>query len=222
MKLGFVTVGQSPRDDVLRDMAPLLDINEEVLQAGALDRLTLAQVQALEPPKDGDYVLVSRMRDGTPVRFAERHILPLLQECIDRLEAEGAEQIVFLCTGEFPDTFRSKRPIIYPGPVLRGAATALCHGRKILVLTPDELQLPQMKSKWTVDTCEAEAVAISPFAQPDDFIRIGKRARSSDAELAVMDCISYSEQARRIFRKTWGRPVLLSRTLLARVLAEME
>ncbi|MEA5039494.1 MAG: AroM family protein [Clostridiaceae bacterium] len=222
MKLGFITVGQSPRDDVLGDMAPLLGTGAEILEAGALDGLTLAQVRMLEPKESDGYVLVSRMRDGTPVRFAEKYILPRLQDCIFRLEEQGAEQIVFLCTGEFPPAFQSRRPVIYPGPVLRNTAAALCGGNgSLLVLTPDSLQLPQMKTKWAGIAGNVEGLAISPFAPKEAFLRIAEEARDINASLAVMDCISYGEQARRVFRDAWGRPVLLARTLLARVLAEL-
>ncbi len=87
-KLGTITIGQSPRDDVIPEMLPYLGENVEVIQAGALDGLTYEEILEFEP-KEGDYVLVSKLRDGRSVKFAEKHILPRLQNCIDKLEAEG-------------------------------------------------------------------------------------------------------------------------------------
>ncbi|WP_347354356.1 AroM family protein [Acetoanaerobium noterae] len=112
-KLGAITIGQSPRDDVIPEMIELLGDDIEVLQAGALDGLTLEEIEKFTPEK-GDYVLVSKLRDGSSVKFAERHILPRLQECIDKLENEGADIILFICTGVFPDIFESTVPILYP------------------------------------------------------------------------------------------------------------
>ena len=40
-KLGVITIGQSPRDDVIPEMVEFIGKDIEVLQAGALDGLTL-------------------------------------------------------------------------------------------------------------------------------------------------------------------------------------
>lgn len=87
-KIGVITIGQSPREDVLAEMRPLLGENIEVLQAGALDGLTQEEV-ALFVPKENDIVLVSKLRNGNSVKFGESYILPRLQQCIEKLESEG-------------------------------------------------------------------------------------------------------------------------------------
>ncbi len=51
----------------------------------------------------GDYVLVSGLKDGSSVTFAERHILPRLQQAIDEMEEAGCRLILFFCTGKFPE-----------------------------------------------------------------------------------------------------------------------
>lgn len=112
-KLGVITIGQSPRSDVVPEIIPYLGDNVEVIEAGALDGLTYEEIQEFAP-REGDYILVSTLRDGRSVRFAERYILPRLQDCIDKLEAEGADIILFICTGVFPNIFKSTKPIIYP------------------------------------------------------------------------------------------------------------
>ena len=127
-----------------------------------------------------------------------------------------------LCTGEFPPVFRSRRPLIYPGPLVKNTAAALCAGRRLIVLVPDELQLPQMKTKWASCAGEMAAMAVSPFAPPEEFIRTAERAKKLGAELAVMDCISYCEPSRRLVLDILGVPVLLSHSLLGRILAELE
>ena len=48
-KVGAVTIGQSPRDDILRDVEDILGKEMELVQAGALDDMTLEEVQALRP-----------------------------------------------------------------------------------------------------------------------------------------------------------------------------
>ena len=100
MKIGAVTIGQAPRTDVTSDIMHIFDGRVELSQRGGLDGLTVEQIAGFKPERD-DYVLVSRLTDGTSVTFAERYILPRLQECINELEAEGWANRIFLHRG-FP------------------------------------------------------------------------------------------------------------------------
>lgn len=65
-KLGLITVGQAPRDDVIIDLLPIFGPEIELIQAGALDGLSLQEISSFAP-QDGDYVLVSRLKDGSSV-----------------------------------------------------------------------------------------------------------------------------------------------------------
>ena len=60
----------NPRDDVVPEMVEFLGKGVEIVQAGALDGLTYEEILDFKPDKD-DYVLVSRLRDGRSVKFAE-------------------------------------------------------------------------------------------------------------------------------------------------------
>lgn len=64
IKVGAITIGQSPRTDVTQDILPLLGDQVELLQAGGLDGLTREEIEAFQPGPD-DYVLISRLRDGS-------------------------------------------------------------------------------------------------------------------------------------------------------------
>mgnify|MGYP001754987607 FL=1 len=60
-KLGAITVGQSPRTDVTDDIMGIFQGKVEILERGALDGLTVEDIDRLAPDA-GEYVLVSRMR----------------------------------------------------------------------------------------------------------------------------------------------------------------
>ena len=123
VKIGAVTVGQAPRVDVTADILPLLP-GVELLERGGLDGLTREDIAAFQP-EEGDYVLVSRLTDGSSVTFAEKYVLPRLQNAITELEDAGCRLILFFCTGDFPDTFQSRVPLLFPGRVLKGMAPAM-------------------------------------------------------------------------------------------------
>ena len=98
-KIGAITVGQSPRTDLIPEMEPILGDTVEIIQMGGLDGLTREEIAAFRP-RPNDYVLVSRLADGTSVSFGESYVLPRMQECIHRLEDKGVSLILFLCTGQ--------------------------------------------------------------------------------------------------------------------------
>ena len=110
MKIGAITIGQAPRTDVTADILHIFDDSLELVQAGGLDGLTKEQIAEFAPGKD-DYVLVSRLTDGSSVTFAERHILPRLQDAINRMEDEG---ILFVAAhGDVVHSMEELMPIAF-------------------------------------------------------------------------------------------------------------
>jgi protein AroM len=220
-KLGAITIGQSPRNDVIPEMIPYFGDNVEVIQAGALDGLTYEEILKFKP-EDDDYVLVSKLRDGRSVKFAERFILPRLQSCIDKLEAEGADVILFICTGVFPDIFKSSKPILYPQKILHGVTPRLVDKGKIAVITPDKAQIVQSQKKWCETCSDIIVVNGSPYehdSEIDD--AINELNKHSNVDIIAMDCIGYTQAMKNKVSEGTGKPVVLARTIVARVLGEI-
>lgn len=220
-KLGAITIGQSPRLDVIPEMIPYLGYDVEVIEAGALDGLTYEEIQEFVP-EEGDYVLVSKLKDGRSVRFAEKYILPRLQACIDKLEAEGVDVILFICTGVFPDIFKSNKPVLYPQKILHGVTPKLIGGGKLAVITPDESQIEQSKNKWIETGAEVVVVSGSPYKEEDELLRAIEELKGiSDIDIIVLDCIGYNQKMKEMIAEGTNKPVVLARTIVARVLGEI-
>ncbi|WP_404989123.1 AroM family protein [Clostridium culturomicium] len=220
IKVGAITIGQSPRNDVTPDIIPILGENIELIQAGGLDGLTRDQIEKFSP-SEGDYILVSKLNDGTSVRFAEKHILPRLQQCIYDLEEKGAELILFLCTGDFPDIFKSRVPLIFPCHVLNALVPVLSSKSKIAVVTPDKSQVMQCENKWKNYVKEVTAVPASPYADNKELGEAAKIIKDLDVDVVVMDCIGYTEEMKQKLRSASGKNIILSRTIVARAVREM-
>ena len=218
-KIGLITIGQTPREDVIPDIAPLFSSEVELLQAGALDGLT-AQDIAMFAPQEGDYVLISRLHDGSPVVFAERHILPRLQSCIDELEARGVELILFLCTGSFP-AFHSNVPLVFPCKVLNGVVPALAAHSRIAVITPKEEQKKQCGDKWNEYVSHVQVVCASPYGDSAELECACELLKETDVDLIVLDCIGYTAKMKAHVQMHTGKRVVLSRTVAARVVMEL-
>lgn len=218
-KIGLVTIGQSPREDVTRDIAPILGPGFQLLEAGALDSLTPREIEQLAPGP-GEYVLVSRLRDGSWARMGESRLLPLLQNCITRLEGQGVSQILLLCSGQFPQPFRCSVPLLLPGELLSALVPILAPGGRLLVVTPDPLQREQCRRRWQPYAAQVTVACASPYQNPEELEVLAASLRGSDAQLLVLDCIGYTSAMKDLFARRLGIPVLLPRTLLAQVVRD--
>lgn len=216
-KIGAITVGQAPRTDLIPEMEPILGDTVEIIQMGGLDGLTREEIAAFRPRQD-DYVLVSRLTDGTSVTFGESYVLPRMQECIRRLEAEGVSLILFLCTGQFPD-FESRVPLIFPGNLLYGVIPAV-KSRFLTVLTPAEEQVKQGYGKWGPYTGHVHMIPASPYDGPDAVLSAAQTI-PAETDLILLDCIGYTTEMKRRIQELTKKPVILPRTLTARILCEL-
>ncbi|WMJ84677.1 AroM family protein [Oscillospiraceae bacterium LTW-04] len=220
MKIGAITIGQAPRTDVTDDIMHIFGEKIELLQRGGLDGLTAEQIAKFKPGPD-DYVLVSRLTDGSSVTFAERFILPRLQECIDELEAEGVRLIMFFCTGDFPDSLTSHVPLIYPCDILNQVAPLLSKQSNLVAVTPSPLQVAQCEQKWVKFVKTVKAIPASPYESFEALEEAAEEIKKLDADLVILDCIGYTQQMKNMFAKKTGKLVVLPRTLLARVISEL-
>lgn len=218
-KIGAVTIGQAPRTDVMEDLAGILQGDVELIQAGALDSLTLEEVKTLRPDGTGN-TLVSRMRDGTGVMLQEQKILPLMQQRIHELEEQGVSAILIMCTGEFPETFVSRVPLIYPSKVICSVVAALNNISRIGIITPEEAQIEDIRKKWSPIVETVVPVQWNPYLESRSETAVSL-LREAHVDLAVMDCFGYSSEMRDFAALAIGKPVILSRTMAARVLLEI-
>jgi len=214
-RVGFVTIGQSPRVDVVSEMLPILG-NIEIVECGALDDLSRDEIELLAPRESG-YILVSRLRDGSEVKMDREKILPLVQRCIDRVERE-ADVVGLLCTGEFPE-LKSSKLLIEPSEILLKVVEAL-KVRRLGVVVPNPGQIELTKIKWSKVTEAVTVVSASPYTEGiEEIRRVSTHLRNCD--LIVLDCIGYTTDARRAAVEATGKPVLLPRTLMAHIIRDL-
>ena len=216
--LGLVTIGQAPRDDVLPQILPFLPPDLPIRQAGALDDLTPEQIARLAP-RPGEYILHTRLRDGTSVTVARERLLPLLQAQLDRLAAEGANPIILLCTGEFP-TLTCPVVLIEPDRLVLGVVSGL-RPQRLGVLLPLPNQIDEVREKWAAVGSELTFAAASPYADLSAVAAAAEELGRYPPDLIVMDCIGYTPAHKRLVVEATGRPVILSSAIVGRIAGEL-
>lgn len=219
--VGLVTIGQSPRLDVVPEMAAVIGPGIGVREAGALDGLRREEIEALAPT-GADDLLVTRLADGSAVFLGKQKIVGLVEQRIAALERAGATLTALLCTGSFP-RLAATRPLIQPHPVLLGTLRGLSWIGRLGVLTPSVAHVPQTEARWRRDGFDPVVAPLSPYEEQDPAAlrRAAEAMRAGEAGLVVMDCMGFRSKTRDELRGMIGVPVLLANLLVARVIAEV-
>jgi protein AroM len=222
-KIGTVTIGQSPRTDVIPEITSILGADVEIREAGALDGLSKEEIAKFAPEKD-DYVLVTRLADGSSVQVAERHITPRIIEKINGHFREGVPLVFLLCTGEFPgfDFFSAGALLIRPQKILFNAVAAVGEGLRLGVMIPSQDQIEQSQRRWSQVSPTVKSVPSSPYVEAMAAAqRAAKELKDWGAQLVVMDCMGYTFPMQEAVREIVEKPVILARGMAARTVKEL-
>ncbi len=212
VSIGFLTIGQSPRTDVMEEIGEAL-VGAAVVEKGTLDGYTFEEIERKFGPKPGETTYVTRLNDGRQVKVAKEKITTLLQQKIYELENEEVDLIILLCSGEFP-ILNSRKPLIYPDRLLKTLASEMIDRSMPLgILVPLQEQEGYAKTRWRELTEELVVAHASPYTgTEEEFREAAEKLYSS--KLVVMDCIGYTYRQKRIIQRGVDAPVLTVRGAL--------
>ena len=218
-KIGMLTIGQSPRKDIVPMMKEILGEGYEIVEAGALDGLTIEDIKGVEFGAD-DYLLVSRMRDGTEIRITKRFVLPLLQEKIHEFEAKGVGLTVIMCTGKFPQ-FESGGLIVTPQEILKGVLNSILKKGRLGVIYPAAEQTNGAAAVFGREGVEVYADHLSPYGGESELGNLAGRLVRQNLNLIFLNCFGFTSKIKKAIAEKTSKPVILSNALIARVLKEL-
>ena len=216
--IGLVTIGQSPREDVVLGLRDVLPGTFTVVESGALDGLTREEVNALAPKSD-DYPLHTRMANGQSVTIAKRLIIPRIQSCIDQLNTKEVDIITLLCTGAFP-AFRSSAPLWVPNQMVDDIIqSALDDQRRIAVLLPLSSQIQPIHEHFDNDA-RLLLFSLAPSGDSTAINQVVQRLKDARVDLVFLRCFSYSVAMRDAITTRTSIPILSACSLLAKKLVQ--
>ena len=143
MRIGALTIGHSPRQDLLR-LIQVCQPDAEIVDIGALDLIHDYDVPAgMTDPTD---VLTTYLRDGSTATLDRSFLTPLMQQAIYTLENANTDVIISLSSGDFP-SLRSTIPLIKPFTTTCAQLRAM-QARRIAVAVPVPEQEDTSRLKW--------------------------------------------------------------------------
>lgn len=183
-RIGALTIGQSPRPDLVVPIENLLP-DCEIIQAGALDDLTPGD---LPDPSKAAYPLATQMRTGQAVLVDETFIAPKLQQALDRLESSGVVATLLLCAGTFAD-LQSKLPLFVPFKICYRVLGAL-QMTTIGLITPVIEQETLIQARWERKGWQPTVWSADLEKQDQAFYRqLIERIRTKNLDCIVLDYV---------------------------------
>ena len=223
-RLGVVTIGQSPRDDLVPELVEWLP-PVRITERGALDGLSAAEIRGLAPSGEASHhVLTTRLADGSSVVLDHDAVIGRVQGAIDQLEQDGVDATLVVCTGEFPALVR-RQPLLLAERLFVGGVAGICGAGDDAVLgvvCPLAGQVAMSRHKWARVAGRVEVAVASPYDEdaPDAVGAAAADLVARGASWLVLDCMGYTK-AMRLAALAAGVPVLLARSVVGRLAGEV-
>ena len=214
----FLTIGQSPRPDVVPEILGMLGdaaAGIEAAEAGALDGLSREEVQA-GAPREGEMPLVSRLGSGEEVVIGEDFVEERMAALLLRIP-EG-DVAAILCTGPFSRI--SERPgLVKAGPIFDRTLRDACPpGATVGMLIPEPRQEADARRRVPEGSSCVIGVA-SPYS--DGGVEERLAAEFRDVDIVGLNCLGYDRPLEAAVARATGRPVVLARRALAEAVGRL-
>ncbi|MFX0063178.1 MAG: AroM family protein [Candidatus Hermodarchaeota archaeon] len=211
LRIGLLTLGQSPREDIMTEITPLFLPHIEIVERGLLDSLSPEEIVNLKP-EIKETPLVTRLKDGSQVHLSEKKITELLPKTIDLMKTNANVKAVgILCTHDFPKT-KFTCPVLFPFDYLRFLINCVLEVRNLGVVVPLKNQIEMTKIKWEKKRTVVEAK--SPYIKRKSWEEIIQRFVQEKVEALILDCIGYKIMDAQEIQRLLPVPILLPRTIL--------
>ena len=219
--LGTLTIGQAPRPDVV----PIIDchVPERVrrIHRGVLDGLSHAEIAARYLAEPGEAALVTRLKDGRVVELSRSRVRDGAEQTLKRLEADGRDVILILCTGTFEGLQSGRAWLVKPDHIIPATVAGLVEKRQLGVIVPIASQIDSERDKWGPLARLPLFAAVSPYSDgPEAVLATGERLQAEGAEAVLLDCIGFTERHRDTLTLL-DMPVILSNAVVAKAVAEL-
>lgn len=205
----FVTVGQSPRTDLLADLTSGLGMPAAVSEIGLLDGMNADDIEGLlaSPSQKS---LIARLADGSWVVLDHKKIAQLAWARLEAVPKGEYDLVVLMSTGIFRE-FESSCPTVNLQRAVEAALISLAaEGDTVGIIFPLERQIHEL-----------EAPALQLFdtmarhVDHGDHDAMRKTAESlKHCAYIILNSAGYSEAERQLVAEVTGKPVILPRRIV--------
>ena len=222
-RIALVTVGKSPRHDVVSDIPTELRERLQFIHWGAVDDIEPGQFGEIAPKDDSD-ILMAKIGEAGDVAVSKRQVTEFVEDYIGRMQTD-MDCFVILCTVLFVNQ-KSTTPVIQIGDLLLDAGRRAQNAAEAIgVIMPTDDFRRQNLELWSPYAYEVITATAHPYRGDEG--DIAKEVETAARELGaknvsqiVMSCQGYTEKLRQIAHAAANRPVLAPTQVLSEYLAE--
>lgn len=193
----FITIGESPRDDVIPELLTIVGKNLPYREIGLIDGIA----PYAYTPYSADDLLVSKRKDGNIAYISHRWV----REKLSKMKFD--ELTVLLCTAEFDSD-----KLILPYKVIDAFFHALPRFQSATIVVPEKDQCEYAKKRWANMAQEVNCVSFSPYEKRKMDLDL------TNQQLIYLDCIGFTLEHERLFRERTRGFVLSARKILGNYL----
>ena len=203
-KLGLLSIGETPRPDILSVMSRELP-DTELVEYGILDALDERQRQSLKP-LPGDFPLVSRKRDGSQFSLGKKQAVELMEQGLRRLHEQGIAVVVLLCTCRFSLNIPEGMLVVEAGRVIDAALEALARdGMTTGLLTPLPSQADELAAHYAYLPGRLVTASASPYEDVRFCRSCGGTSQRGGFRLSALHGVHGTVQSRSTSRMRLSR-----------------
>jgi len=221
VRAAFVTIGQTPRLDIVPEMMEdiLMGLSSETVTAsefGVLDGLTDDELDDLRA-KPGESSFATMLRNGQEIVTSKERTEYRLNALLRDIDEQDFAFIILLCTGTKVDPLRRTLVIESQRLVDKTVEAISASSQRLGVIVPLERQVAEFTERH-VFTGNPLIVSASPYGDRD----FRKAAEALDeCDLIIMHCMGYDASMLATIRSLVSAPVLLSRRIVSGAVRQM-
>lgn len=215
-RVAVVTLGQTPRVDVVPELRALVGRPMEAVEFGVLDGAD-AETLARIAPGPGEAALMTRLRDGSDIVMSIDWTSDRMLEIYSEIAVLDIDLVVLMSSllGAVPAPARTT--IFCDRVVARTIETFADAGLMVGILLSLDSQGDMVVRERTR---QPEMVRVA-IARPGDHRALATAIDElNDCDVLILHSVSYSEEERRKAAERSGKPVVMARKLVASAIRE--
>lgn len=215
-RVAVVTLGQTPRIDVVPELCELTGRPMEAVEFGVLDGVG-PDVLARISPGPGEPALLTRMRDGSDIVMSIDWTSDRMQEIYSEIAGLDIDLVVLMSSllGAVPAP--AQTTIFCDRVVVRTIETFTDAGLRVGIL----LSLDSQGDMVVRDRTRRPEMVRAAIARPGDHSALAAAIDElDDCDVLILHSVTYSEDERRKAAARSGKPVVMARRLVASAIRE--
>lgn len=215
-RVAVVTLGQTPRSDVVPELCELTGRPMEPVEFGVLDGVG-ADVLARIAPGPGEPALLTRLRDGSDIVMSIDWTSDRMQEIYSEIAGLDIDLVVLMSSllGAVPAP--AQTTIFCDRVIVRTIETFTDAGLRVGIL----LSLDSQGDMVVRDRTRRPEMVRAAIARPGDHAALATAIDElNDCDVLILHSVTYSEDERRKAAARSGKPVVIARRLVASAIRE--